>query len=1195
MKKRILAAAIVASLSCGWTYAQGTTEKTGTVYLVSDAHLDTQWNWDIQTTIREYVKKTLDQNLYLLGKYPDYVFNFEGAVKYSWMKEYYPEQFEQMKKYVENGRWHLTGSSWDAAETVICSSESLLRNITLGQTFYRQEFGKEGTDIFLPDCFGFPYNLPTLAAHCGLIGFSSQKLGWRENPFYEGNKKYPFPVGIWQGVDGSRIMMAHGYGYGQRFKDEDISNSNMLKNELKESSINVIYRYYGTGDTGGSPDIPSVRAMEKGLNGNGPLKIISATSDQLYKDYLPFDKHPELPVANDEMTMDVHGTGCYTSQAAMKYYNRQNEHLGDAAERAAVTTQWLGGTSYPGKLLTENWRRVFLHQFHDDLTGTSIPRAYEFSWNDELITLNQFSDVLTNSVNGIARQMNTNVSGTPVVLYNPEAFAVQSVAQVSLPNMGTQYEVKDAQGKKVASQVVVDSKNQRHLLINANVPATGAAVYSVKESGKAVNALNQSVSTIENSVYCVQLDANGNISSIVDKRNNQELVEKGKAIGLAVFDDCKSYAWPAWEVLKATLDKEPVTVKDNVKITLVENGTVRKSLRVSRTYGESVINQYIRLYEGNLADRIDVYNEIEWNSMNSMLKAVFPLNIKNEKATYDIGLGSIQRGNNKPSAYEVYSHEWTDLTDASGSYGVTILNDSKYGWDKPNDNTIRLSLLYTPKADRGYTYQDHQDLGYHTFTYSIVGHNGALNQSKAAVKSTELNSPIRAFQSPKHKGSLGTEFSFLSSDNENVIVRALKKAEVGNEYIVRVYECGGKTKQNAQLTFAGSIVKAVEADGTEKEIGAASFAGNKLNVEVKPFGIKTYRVTLNDKALEQVASETVTLPFDRRCFSPNGFRNQADFSGGNSYAAELLPNEGLTVDGVHFAFGDKDGVNGLSCKGNVITLPAGNKYNKLYVLAASAKGDREATFTAGSLKTTVQVPFYSGFFGQWGHIGHTTGYLKNAEVAYVGTHRHSASEDEPYEYTYMFKYVINIPKGAKQVTLPNDENVVVFSATLVNEPERIANAGKLFGTNNKTDVLSSTANTPASLLKNAKVIAKSGEVSGEEKAENMIDGNPETKWCDTSSAPYFVVFDLGQEQTVSGWSMLNAGSESASYITKTCLLQGRNSETEEWKTLDMFDGNRKNEVMRSFTPAKMRYIRLYVVSPEQDGTDAARIYELEVY
>ena len=141
----------------------------------------------------------------------------------------------------------------------------------------------------------------------------------------------------------------------------------------------------------------------------------------------------ELPLFNGELLMDVHGTGCYTSQAAMKWYNRQNELLGDAAERAAVAAEWLNQASYPRLTLETSWKRFLFHQFHDDLTGTSIPRAYEFSWNDELLSLKQFSDVLTSSVNSVSHLLNTDVKGIPVVLYNPLGYDVSDYCAISSP------------------------------------------------------------------------------------------------------------------------------------------------------------------------------------------------------------------------------------------------------------------------------------------------------------------------------------------------------------------------------------------------------------------------------------------------------------------------------------------------------------------------------------------------------------------------------------------------------------------------------------------------------------------------------------------------------------------------------------------------------------------------------------------
>lgn len=1182
-----------------------------TAYMVADAHLDTQWNWDIQTTLRYYIPKTIRQNLHLLRNYPDYIFNFEGAIKYAWMKEYYPTEYEEVKKYIANGRWHLTGTSWDATETVVCSSESLLRNTLLGQQFFRDEYGKESTDFFLPDCFGFPYNYPSIAAHCGLIGFSSQKLMWRSNRFYKdvkvGGGKYPFSVGLWQGIDGSRIMMTHGYGYGQRYNEHDLSYNRSLYAEMEESPTGIGYRYYGTGDTGGSPTVESVRAIEKGLKGDGPVKIISATSDQIYKDYLPFDKHPELPVFDGELFMDTHGVGCYTSQAAMKLYNRQNEHMADAAERSSIVAEWLGKQAYPKSAITEVWKSVLLHQFHDDLPGTSIPRAYEFSWNDEIIDMKRYTDMTTSAVSGVANLMNTQVAGTPVVLFNAEGFQQNNVADIVLKDMAQSYTVTDAKGKKVASQVVTDTKGQRHLLVDAKVPATGFAVYSVK-AGKPQNLKTskpQNLTTpFENSVYKLTFDKNGNLSSILDKRYGKELVAEGKAIGLVVFTECKSIPWPAWEILKSTVDGASVVVDQNVSVTLVEDGALRKTVKVTKTYGDSEISQYVRLYEGSLADRIDFYNEVEWKSFNSLLKCEFPLAVSNPMATYDLGLGSVDRCNNEDFKYEVYSHEWTDLTDKSGDYGVTVINDCKYGWDKPTDNNIRLSLLWSPEVGRNYDYQDRQDFGHHEFTYSIIGHKGKLDKAQAVMQSTQLNSPIRAFEAPKHKGELGSEFSFVSTDNNNVSIRAFKKAEASDEYVIRLYENTG-SEQTAHITFAGTIAKAVEADGTEKTIGAADFAGNTLTATVKPYGLKTYKLTFADaKSVEKAEAADVALPWNKRCFSTNEFRNAADFEAGNSYATELMPKDGLTVDGIHFNFQDLDARNGYACKGDTITLPTGN-YNRLYFLAASTQDDQNATVSVIApakkgeqvVANDINVPYYSGFIGQWGHDGQTVGYMKDAQVAYVGTHRHSGSEDEPYEFTYMFKYGIDIPQGATKVVLPQNEKIVIFSAVAVCENERVALAHKPFNLMiRKSAEADGEQVVRVNLLKDAKIVARSGEVNNRERAELMIDGDLDTKWCDTKLAPNFVAFDLGESKELSAWRLVNAGAEGNSYITRSCELQYRNSLTEEWQTLDLVDGNKTNDFTRTFSPVKARYVRLYVTGPTQQIVkDACRIYEMEVY
>lgn len=1040
----------------GTLFAQSVTENRPKIYVVANAHLDTQWNWDVQSTIKEYVWNTLSQNLLLLKRYPDYIFNFEGGVKYAWMKEYYPLEYAELKKAIKTGRWHVAGGSWDANDVLISSPESIIRNLLLGQEYYRNEFQVESTDLFLPDCFGFGWTLPTIASHCGLIGFSSQKLSWRWRPFYE-NKKLPFTVGLWRGVDGATIMLAHGYAYTKRWEDVDLSSDKELLELASYTPLQTVYRYYGsTGDRGGSPTVVSVRSVEKGIKGKGPLEIISATSDQLYKDYLPYKNHPELPLFDGELIMDVHGTGCYTSQAAMKLYNRQNELLGDAAERSAVCADWLNSGTYPGKKITEAWKRFIFHQFHDDLTGTSIPRAYEYSWNDELISLSQFSDVLCSSVRGVAAKLDTSVKGIPVVLYNALGFQVNNLVEVTVAVSGEPKSVSvyNVEGKKVASQLLSCKDGKASILIDATVPAVGFAVYDVRVSrDKPVIMERQGEKFLfENSIYKLTLNSDGDITSLIDKRCDKEIVKSGKAIRLALFTENKSDEWPAWEIHKRTLDKEPVSIgSGQAKIFLVENGVLRKTLCIQKRYGKSVFHQYIHLYEGSLAHRIDFYNEIDWESTNALLKAEFPLSVANEKATYDLGLGSIMRGNNTKTAYEVYAQYWANLSDKKNQYGVTILNNSKYGWDKPDEHTLRLTLLHTPSSVGNYSYQSSQDWGYHEFTYSLIGYSGALDKVQTVRQAEMLNQGLKAFQADKHSGDLGKSFAFVCSSNRNVMIKALKKAESSDEYVVRVYEIGGEKTQQAFLTFAGEIQYASEVDGTEKRIRDAEITGKKLQVIIQPHSIRTFKVKLKPSLLEKpgLVTKYLTLNYDRKCTSWNGFRSNGNFESGYSYAAELLPDS-LIVNQVPFQLGEKDVANGVTCKGDTLQLPTDERYNRVYFLAASTDADYTATFICGEKQQTVNIPCYTGFIGQWGHTNHTKGFFKPAEIAYIGTHRHIANRDCPYEFTYMFKLGLDIPKGATSIILPKNEKIVLFASTVVQEAlPQIRVASRLFSTSIK--------------------------------------------------------------------------------------------------------------------------------------------------
>ncbi|MCH5220089.1 MAG: discoidin domain-containing protein [Muribaculaceae bacterium] len=1172
--------------------------------MVSTAHLDTQWNWDIQSTIKEYVWNTLHQNLYLLEKYPQYIFNFEGGVKYLWMKEYYPHEYELLKKYVKNGRWHLTGASWDATDAIVPSVESAIRNILQAQTFYRSEFGEESTDIFLPDCFGFGWTLPTIAAHCGLIGFSSQKLQWRVNPFY-GDKKYPFTVGLWQGVDGSRIMMAHAYDYTTRWDDTDLTHNTLVAQRVKASPLNIGMHYYGTGDIGGSPTIGSVQSVIDATMAEGPTKILSVCSDSLYKHFLPYDQHPELPVFDGELTMDVHGTGCYTSQAAMKLYNRQNEALGDAAERAAVVAELLGVENYPSSAITEAWRRFLFHQFHDDLTGTSIPRAYEFSWNDELLSLKQFADIIEHSVSVVSDIMDTRVKGIPVVLYNPTGHTVTDVVNIAIPahELPADVIVKGPNNESLLAQVTGYESGKAHILVEATVNANGFAVIDVVMKGSGKPSKVPPANKLSNSKYDLKFNDAGEIVSLVSKETGREFVQSGKSIRPVIFEENESFAWPAWEILKKTTDSTPVSITDGCEIFLTENGPLRSTVKISKKYGDSEFIQYVRLYEGALAERIDFYNEIDWATSNALLKAEIPVTASNPDATYDLGLGTIKRGNNTLTAYEVYAQRWADLSDENESFGMTVMSDSKYGWDKPDNNTLRLTLLHTPKTSDRYVYQNHQDYGHHTFTYSLVPHETQLNPSKASADAGKLDRGLKAFVTDSHPGRLGRTFSLTTLDNPDMAIMALKKAEASHYYVVRLYETGGVKNNRGDITFPFEIAEAWKADGTEKTLEPAPYSGNTLHAEVARNGMATYKLKFVAPPVKKSSQHHfLPLSYDKKCFSLNGFESDADFSEGFSYAVELLPDT-LVKDGIPFRIESQKLYGGKKCLSDTLSIPAAD-FKTLYLLAAFAgeEGATSGNLIIGNNSYTLSVPSYTGFIGQWGHSGHTEGFLRPNEVAYAGTHRHSAAGDSPYEFTYMFKYDFIIPYDAEYIVLPQNPDMVIFAATLSSESaDKTKAASPLFRTSNLADNVPQ-GTQKSSALQNSLVNADnmtrwSGYVNEREHPRFLHDGNERTKWCDVSSGPAFVEYDFGESKKVQSWEMLCAGHENPGFVTSTCLLQIRNNSEEEWQTIDKLLSNHKNRIKRTLNDSIVaRYVRLLIIQPEQsaDGP-ATRIYEFAVY
>jgi alpha-mannosidase len=446
----------------------------------------------------------------------------------------------------------------------------------------------------------------------------------------------------------------------------------------------------------------------------------------------------------------------------------------------------------------------------------------------------------------------------------------------------------------------------------------------------------------------------------------------------------------------------------------------------------------------------------------------------------------------------VPAQQWADITDGSGRFGAAILNDSKYGWDKPDDNTLRLTLLRTPMPAQNYVYQSSNDIGRHHFTYAVVGHTGTWREGAVPMRAASLNQPLLAFQTTAHGGSLGPWISMVSvaASQGHVAVRALKKAEDTDEVVLRLQELDGETAR-ATIAMAVPIAGAREINAAEEAIRPVAVSDGRIAVDLGRYQSRSFALKLQEgpRPAVSINATVVNLPYNLDGLSIDRDRNDGDFDGkGQTLAAELLPEDTFEMHGVPFRFGPAAprAPNLVVPDGQTVPLPRGT-YNRLYVLATAVGGDTPATFafsratsppgsassaSPGEGQQTVRIQEWEGVVGQWDSrvvddrllrtvyvapddgqqswtldaIDNLTvtrferaarrvsgldqirpGFVKRAEIAWVGTHRHARDGNQPYVLSYVFAYALDVPNGATAVILPKNPGVRILAMTAADE------------------------------------------------------------------------------------------------------------------------------------------------------------------
>jgi alpha-mannosidase len=807
---------------------------------VGHTHIDVAWLWTVEQT-REKTGRSFSTVIKLMEDYPEYIFMSSQPQLYKFLKEDYPEVYEQVKEKVKEGRWEAEGGMWLEADCNVTSGESLVRQFLFGKTFFKNEFGVDNKILWLPDVFGYNAALPQIMKKCGIDYFMTTKINWNRH------NKMPYDTFLWQGLDGTEVL-THFITTQNADEKKFFTTYNGMLNP--SSVIGAWRRYshkdmhddvlisYGYGDGGGGPTeemLENIRRMEKGLPGC-PRTVQGRALDyfkRLEKSFIENKpKEKVLPKWIGELYLEYH-RGTYTSMGRNKRANRKCElMLHDIETLYALLMQ--DGVDYPQEQINAMWENVLLNQFHDILPGSSIKEVYD-------VTLKEYNELQRQG--GELIQKALNVIKERVGCETDSVIAVNTLGKkrndlIEFESDNTVESLKDPIENKAYPVQKVSSN--KYLAYVEDVPSKGYKAYALSADKIPGNTgMVVTEKRMENKFFDIVFNEKGNIQSIYDKVNKRNVLKPGQAGNvLQVFED-RPRSDENWNI-EIYYPQKMYEIDDVKSVEVIEEGPVRGGIRIVWKFFDSTVTQNIYIYEN--IPRIDFDCVIDWKEQRLLLKTAFPVQVHAERATYDIQFGNIERTAHTNTSwdiarYEMVAHKWADYSQYD--YGVALLNDCKYGHDIREGN-MRLTLLKSgmhpnPEADKEV----------HYMKYSLVPHAGTWRDANIPALGYDFNVPMYAVtKEGSDKGCAPCSLSLFETNiSDRVVMETVKKCEASDEYVIRLYECYN-SDITCTLTSFKSFAYAYECNMLEENICEIPVDANRITFKMGPYEIKTLKVKL---------------------------------------------------------------------------------------------------------------------------------------------------------------------------------------------------------------------------------------------------------------------------------------------------------------------------------------------------------------
>ncbi len=754
--------------------------KQRSLKMLGHAHLDLAWLWQVEETW-DVAERTFASVLSLQRDFPSLTFCHTSPALFAWLEKHRPQLFRQIQDKVKSGRWEVLGGMWVEPEVNLVSGESLVRQLLYGQSYIQEKFGEITQVAWLPDSFGFCWQLPQLLKQSGINYFVTGKLHWNDTT------KFPHGAFAWQALDGTQIftLMSPPNVTGVMDTNPQTMTDYAVSWEL-QTGLQDAFWLPGVGDHGGGPtrDMLEIQEFWQESPFCPRLEFTRAID---YLELIARQSSASLPVWDDELYLEFH-RGCYTTHGEQKLQNRRCEGLLYQAELFASLAAIASGnySAYPQQDLETAWKEVLFNQFHDILPGTSIPEVFVSANQGWERATSTAKNILEGSLAAIAEQISLPTppqsEAKPLVVFNSLNWQRSQIVSYDLTE---NWSIYDLEGQKVPSQISYEGKL---LFLAANVPSVGYRLFWLCPKSPEEN---KGDAILANEYLQVEIDADtGDISSIWDKINHREILA-GAGNQLQAYVDQGQY-WDAWNI-DPNYQQHPLAAATLESMQWLEQGKLRQRLQVVRQLGKSRFEQEYILEAGS--PMLKISNTVDWQESHVLVKVAFPLNLEADVASYEIPCGAIERST-KPETpaqqakWEVSALHWADLTANDGSYGVSLLNDCKYGYDS-QPQQLRLTLL------RSSTWPDsNADRSLHYFTYALYPHQGSWQGAKTVRRGYELNFPLQVVLGKPSAGKLPPVGKLLDLGADNLILMALKRSESDPpSWIMRCYECHGKESQ----------------------------------------------------------------------------------------------------------------------------------------------------------------------------------------------------------------------------------------------------------------------------------------------------------------------------------------------------------------------------------------------------------------